>query len=219
MFSSFHGRVGTKSYKMSPEKKPKTETPIVIRRSLRTRGMPPDYSDSKGQEDILETAAKVAKSSTPSKPSPSDLGPLSTRDAYCGTGSDKVLIERVLGVSRKPHEEFGDKNGGGSMRGACGSGSCMELGALSLKPENIARVVPGRIMNVRFFPCKDSRMVVVGNKFGNIGFWNVDCDTEEKDGIYLYHPHPGPISGISIQQHCLPKVIWIEYCLHNIVNT
>jgi hypothetical protein len=137
---------------MSPEKKPKTETPIVIRRSLRTRGMPPDYSDSKGQEDILETAAKVAKSSTPSKPSPSDLGPLSTRDAYCGTGSDKVLIERVLGVSRKPHEEYGDKNGGGSMRSACGSGSCMELGALSLKPENIARVVPGRIMNVRFFP-------------------------------------------------------------------
>jgi hypothetical protein len=70
-----------------------------------------------------------------------------------------------------------------------------------------------------FFLCKDSRMVVVGNKFGNIGFWNVDCVTEEKDGIYLYHPHPGPISGISIQQHCLPKVIWIEYCLHNIVNT
>jgi hypothetical protein len=198
---------------VSPEKKPKTEKPIVIRRSLRTRGMPPDYLDSKGLEDLVETAAKVTKSS------PRTLGPLSTRDAYRGTGSDKVLIERVLGVSRKPYEEFGDKNGGGSMRGACGSGSCMELGALSLKPENIARVVPGRIMNVRFFPCKDARMVVVGNKFGNIGFWNVDCDMEEKDGIYLYHPHPGPISGISIHQHCLPKVIWIEHCLRKIVST
>ena len=40
----------------------------------------------------------------------------------------------------------------------CGDGcsSCLEL--LTLDPENMARVVPGRIMNVRFSPCDDSRL-------------------------------------------------------------
>lgn len=192
---------------MSPEKKPKTQSPIVIRRSLRTRGMPPEYSDFKALEDTVEATPMAAKSSTQSNPSPRTVGPLSSRDAYRGTGSDKLLIERILGVSKKPHEEFGDENGGDSIKGVCDR---LELGSLSLNPENIARVVPGRIMNVRFLPCSNSRMIVVGNKFGDVGFWDVDSSMDKEDGIYLYHPHPGPISGISIQRQCLSKVIWFE---------
>lgn len=204
--SSKRERVVTKSYKVSPEKKPKTETPIVIRRSLRTRGMPPQFSDSKALDDTVEANSKNGKSLTESKPSPRNLGPLSMRDAYDGTLSDKVLIETILGVSKKPHEEFGVENGGDSIKDVSESGSSLELDSMNLNPENIARVVPGRIMNVRFMPCSNSRMIVVGNKFGNVGFWDVDSSTEDKDGIYLYHPHAGPISGISIQQHCLSKI-------------
>ncbi|KAG6676624.1 hypothetical protein I3842_15G161200 [Carya illinoinensis] len=199
-------RVGIKSYKVSPEKKPKTEAPIVIRRSLRTRGMPPDHSDSKGLSDIVEATDKVVKSPTSSKPSPRALGPLSVRDASRGTGSDKSLIERIMEVSKKEDKKFGDKNGGDLMEGVRESGSCLELESLSLNPENIARVVPGRILNVRFFPCSDRRIIVVGNKFGNVGFWDVDSGVQEEDGVYLYHPHPGPVSGISIHKHSLPKI-------------
>lgn len=171
--------------------------------------MPPDYADSKGLDDTVEASAKVAKSSTASKPSPRDLGPLSVRDAYCGTGSDKVIIERILGVSKIPHKEFGVENGWGLKRSLDDSESCLELGSLSLNEENIARVVPGRIMNVRFIPCSDRRIIVVGNKFGNVGFWDVDSSVQGEDGIHLYHPHPGPVSGISIQKQSLPKVILI----------
>ena len=85
---------------------------------------------------------------------------------------------------------------------------CVKLGIVDSDPENIARVMPGMIMNVRFFPCADSRMIVAGSKFGEVGFWNLDPKAEEEDGVYLYHPHSGPISGISIQPHCLSKVIF-----------
>ena len=201
------GRVVTKSYKLSPEKKPRTQSPIVIRRSLRTRGMPPAYSDFKALDDPVEATPMAAKTLTQSNPSARDLGPLSSRDAYRGTGSDKLLMERILSVSKKPSEDFGYENGGDSIKGVCDR---LELGSLSLNPENIARVVPGKIMNVRFLPCSNSKMIVVGNKFGDVGFWDVDSSMDKEDGIYLYHPHPGPISGISIQQQCSSKVIWFE---------
>ncbi|BBH08578.1 DROUGHT SENSITIVE 1 [Prunus dulcis] len=46
-------RAETKSYKVCPKKQPKTQTPIVIRRSLRTRGLPPD---AKGlSDDAIES--------------------------------------------------------------------------------------------------------------------------------------------------------------------
>ena len=44
----YNCRVETKSYKVSPKKQPKTQTPIDIRQSLRTRGLPPD---AKGLSD------------------------------------------------------------------------------------------------------------------------------------------------------------------------
>ena len=48
-------------------------------------------------------------------------------------------------------------------------------------------------------------MIVVGNNFGNVGFW--DVDSEDDDRLYLYHPHAGTISGISMHQHYFEKVI------------
>lgn len=87
-------------------------------------------------------------------------------------------------------------------------GSCLKLGSLVLNAGNIARILPGRITATRFFPCHDSRMIVVGNKFGELGFWNADHEAEEGNGVYLYHPHSGQISGISIQRHALTKVLF-----------
>ena len=49
----------------------------------------------------------------------------------------------------------------------------LRLKSLHLDPENIARVVPGRITDVRFFPSTSVKMIAAGNRFGHIGFWNV----------------------------------------------
>jgi len=88
------------------------------------------------------------------------------------------------------------------------------LESLELKPENVARLLPGRIMVVKFFPCSSMRMIAAGNKFGNIAFWNVDCEDEKEDGIYLYRPHTGPISGILIQQSSMSKVLMASRFMH-----
>lgn len=46
------------------------------------------------------------------------------------------------------------------------------------------------------------------NKVGNIAFLNMDSENEIDDGIYIYGPHTGAISGISIKQYSMSKVLW-----------
>ncbi|KAF5749549.1 WD repeat-containing protein 76 isoform X1 [Tripterygium wilfordii] len=244
-------RMGSKSYKVSPEKKPKTGSPVIIRRSLRTRGIPPDAKglgegfveppnggippDAKGLGDgFVEPSNGTPKPKRLYRPSPCVLGPISMSDAFRGKGTDRVLIDLVLDVAKRQQlssasikEEFDIDNSlmheKYLVKGGCKSEpldwpvkvekceieSGLDLGSLVLKPENVARVVPGRIMLVRFFPCNDARMIVTGNKFGNVGFWNVD--SQRKNAIYLYHPHTGPISGIAFRQSCLSKASLISF--------
>ncbi|KAH8481793.1 hypothetical protein H0E87_029323 [Populus deltoides] len=227
-----------KSYKVSPEKKPKkAETPIVIRRSLRTRGMPPDSNclDADSNENSDKTTLNQT-SINREKPSPCVLGPLKMKDAYDGTGSDREFIDTLLSFERKPKLGVGVKEEfdcfkvvkeEGHDRVLCGPvkrkvesdnlncgikiekrefEGCVDLGSMSLEPENIARIMPGRIMTVRFFPRNDVNIVAAGNKLGNVAFWNVDSEGEKGDGIFLYRPHTGPISGILFQQSCLSKI-------------
>ncbi|KAK3007437.1 hypothetical protein RJ639_013563 [Escallonia herrerae] len=250
-------RPEAKSYKTSLKKKPKPETPVLIRRSLRTRGVPPDRSTADGIKDDFDeslTAMKTPKSQIGHKKSGRERGPISMRDAYTGDDSDRKLVEEIMGVANKcqgfgvatrsgvcksesleveidggESEKRGFSEGMGSR--VCNSESLKEesaggesenrgfgggmrsrawgtidLEAMKLEAENVARVVQGRIMAVRFLPCLDMRMVVVGNKFGEVGFWNMDAEKEDEDGIYVYHPHPGPGSGIVIQPFSLSKI-------------
>ncbi|KAL4283971.1 hypothetical protein GQ457_16G000980 [Hibiscus cannabinus] len=247
-------RQRTKTYKVSPVKKPKAETPIVIRRSLRTRGMPPD---SKGlADDFCENFDKTPKSVSPLKPqSTRVLGPIAMKDAFSGDEieSNQVLVGKILSIAKKTQvdvscneefngvkdvkdEIFSEKTTLGSCKSEASESPVDEnligkrksvkcvvknehldglvkiekrdswLESLDLKPENVARVMPGRIMAVKFFPSSSMRMIAAGNKFGNIAFWNVDSQDEKEDGIYLYRPHSGPISGILIQQYAMSKI-------------
>ncbi|XP_037493095.1 WD repeat-containing protein 76 isoform X2 [Jatropha curcas] len=235
-------RIGpSKSHKLSPEKKKNTQTesPMVIRRSLRARGMPPD---SGGLDmDSIETPIKIPTPISSPKPSPRVMGPLSMRDAYSGTGSDRELTGTILSLEKKTNVDSSikkesdgfeavkkEENGDFShelVEGVIKSEyfdseikiekkeiqSCVDLWSMDLKPENIARILPGRIMIVRFWPCTDVNMIVAGNKFGNIAFWNVDSKgKEEGDGIFLYRPHTAPVSGILFQKSC-PKIFTSSY--------
>lgn len=211
-------RVQNKSYKLSPEKKQKSETPIVLRRSLRTQGKPPDVAD--GLKDDFDESIKKNKLELQSslKKLPREPVPINMKDAYSGenNGSNQQLIETIKGLSRKSHiDENADQEpifcDPKKKRWPSGS---VDIESLRLEPENIARIVPGRILNVKLFPTMDMRMVVVGNKFGNIGFWNADAKEEDGDGIYLYQPHSAPVSGIVIESFSMSKVGYIFTFIH-----
>ncbi|MED6180833.1 hypothetical protein PIB30_013916 [Stylosanthes scabra] len=175
-------RVTTKSYVVKPEKKPKSETPVVIRHSLRTKGIPPDC---KGLHHT--SPAKT-------KRSPKTLGPLHMSDAYTGDDdSDRPFVESIVGMAKKE----GELDGRDELRGS------LEIGSMDLDPKNKARVVSGRITAMRFIPSISVKMVVAGSEFGNLGFWNIGDD---EGRVYLYHPHPSPISGILVHPYCLSKI-------------
>lgn len=206
-------RVQSKSYQASPQEKQKSKSPVVLRRSLRTQGMPPESSTAgglKGDFDDIPVRIAPTKNSQPTaKKSPREPIPISMRDAYSGDFniSNQKLIETIKGFSHKIDDESMDKNFvlGDWIEKRKASGT-VHLESLRLEPDNVARVVPGRILNVRFFPTNNVRMVAVGNKFGNIGFWNVDTPQEDGDGIYLYHPHSGPVSGILVDSFSVSKM-------------
>ncbi|PON37196.1 Guanine nucleotide-binding protein, beta subunit [Trema orientale] len=219
-------RSAPKPKRISPKKKPKNDNLVVVRRSLRTRGILPD---SEGLDnDLVESPAKSPNSQTPpSKPSIPKMGPLSMSQAFLDEGSDRALIETILSIGKKSElgVDLGAETDGvrvckeenlGVLRNSIKKeenevGGSFSLYSMTLNPENVARVVQDRIMTLRFFPCSNSRIVVAGSKGGDVGFWNLDHQMEEEDGVYRYHTHSGPISGISIHRHCLSKVFTCCY--------
>lgn len=167
--------------------------------------MPPDSATASGLDDDIDIGKKTNKAR---KSNFSKQGPLRMKDAYRGSDGDVLgnkLVEIVLGCSRevKP-DESGSVDGSGTSK--IGKKAWGSAEAMQLKPENIARVVPGRIMNLSFFPARDMQMVAVGNKFGDIGFWHVNDKEEDGDGIHLYHVHAWPVSGIVIDPFSISKV-------------
>lgn len=223
----WNGRAQIKSYKVSPEKKKqKTETPVVLRRSLRTRGVPPDSSTAAGLKDDFDENSRSLSRKSPTvaleanlKTKAIEKGPISMENAYRTEGSDAKLVELILNCSRKSKLSISD-NGVGNSNNRVeanedflrlkGEKSSVDIERLKLEPQCIARMVPGRIFTVKFFPAKDMRIVVAGNKEGDIGFWNIDAEDKHGNGIHLYHPHSAPVSGILFDSFSLSKVTDIE---------
>lgn len=97
-----------------------------------------------------------------------------------------------------------------------GGGGGLELEAMVLKEENLARILPSRIFAVRFFPSSDRTAVVVGDKLGNVGFWDVDFAADQGNGIYTYSLHSAPVSEVVVHPFSLHKV-WCLYILGDLL--
>ncbi|EPS73176.1 hypothetical protein M569_01579, partial [Genlisea aurea] len=191
-------RSGTLSYKLSPVKRVKAQSPIVLRRSLRTRGVKPDcggLGDNFDEEKLVKDSRK-SNSYTSSENSSQKCESIKMIDAYIGgiEGMERELVTKLKGHL----EEDSDV---GKFRPLSGS---VDLDCLQLKEDHVARLLRGRIMSVKFFPTTSMQMVIVGNKSGDIAFWNVN--SEIGDGISLYHPHSGPVGGITIDPFSISKV-------------
>ncbi|NWH84638.1 WDR76 protein, partial [Aegithalos caudatus] len=68
------------------------------------------------------------------------------------------------------------------------------LSSMVLREENIRKVVKSRVCSMAIHPSESTILVAAGDKWGNIGLWNVSCGTE--DGAHIFVPH-------SLQVHCM----------------
>ncbi|TYG64574.1 hypothetical protein ES288_D06G119000v1 [Gossypium darwinii] len=202
-----------KRQKTKQVKKPKMENPIVTRRSPRTRVKPPD---SKGLSDkflkpiimidafigyekesnklLVDTILSIAEETQAGFPENEEFnGAKDVKDGNFSAFSEKGTLDSCKSEAfESPVKEEFDEHLDTKK-------SDPWLKSMDLKPENVAWPMPGRIMEVKFFPCTGISMIAVGNKVGNIAFFNMDSEDEIDDGIYIYCPHTGAISGISIQ--------------------
>ncbi|GJX28070.1 WD repeat-containing protein 76 [Tanacetum coccineum] len=130
---------------------------------------------------------------------PRILGPVSMQDASTSfLVDDKKLVNDIKEVLAKANNE--------ADTSATASFDSVDVKSMKVKDKNFARVLPGKATEVKFYPTKEMRMVVAGNDCGNIGFWKIDSN-EDEHGIYVYHPHPAYITGISVQSSSLSKII------------
>ncbi|KAF3539539.1 hypothetical protein F2Q69_00023749 [Brassica cretica] len=82
-----------------------------------------------------------------------------------------------------------------------------DLGSVCLEQCNVKRVVPERVLVVKFLPCEGVKLVAAGHKDGNVGFWNLDCQNEEEDGgVSLFKPHTYSVTSLVFQQNSFSKV-------------
>ncbi|KAJ7311137.1 hypothetical protein JRQ81_006740 [Phrynocephalus forsythii] len=65
---------------------------------------------------------------------------------------------------------------------------------MALKEDCVAKVVTSRIYSVAIHPSESRTLVAAGDKWGQIGLWNLDSRLEE--GVYSFVIHSGPVSCI-----------------------
>uniref|UniRef100_A0A0E0EJT6 Uncharacterized protein n=1 Tax=Oryza meridionalis TaxID=40149 RepID=A0A0E0EJT6_9ORYZ len=172
-----------------PKKQPPppgaTPIPVVLRRSLRTRGLPPSTSSSS------------AAASPPAPESPPEA-PRSTR-------LSSSLASAILAAASASPAAPPPVRDDGFDAGA----------ELVLRPSHVRRVMPDRILSVRVLPLVDRTVVAAGNKLGNVGFWDVDGgaaageeDGDGAGGVFEYLPHRGPVGAIVSHPATPQKVIY-----------
>ncbi|KAB2024807.1 hypothetical protein ES319_D06G111300v1 [Gossypium barbadense] len=219
-----------KRQKTKQVKKPKMENPIVTRRSPRTRVKPPD---SKGLSDkflkpiimidafigyekesnklLVDTILSIAEETQAGFPENEEFnGAKDVKDGNFSAFSEKGTLDSCKSEAfESPVKEEFDEHLDTKK-------SDPWLKSMDLKPENVAWPMPGRIMEVKFFPCTGISMIAVGNKVGNIAFFNMDSEDEIDDGIYIYCPHTvfDVVHYCDKTIHCLsqqPNDLWSLY--------
>ncbi|NXW41679.1 WDR76 protein, partial [Nyctiprogne leucopyga] len=66
------------------------------------------------------------------------------------------------------------------------------LDSMSLSEENVKKVVKYRVCSMAIHPSQSIVLVAAGDKSGQIGLWNVDCQAEE--GAQVFVPHSNAVS-------------------------
>ncbi|KAL2927957.1 WD repeat-containing protein 76 [Bienertia sinuspersici] len=184
------------------EKKPIQEASRI---SLRTQGISPHFS---GLPEDYNESLKPSRYESKTPETISFAGPLYMRDAYKGAGSHRTLVDKFACL--KSVQTSIDHAGIAKVDWKK-SEECIDFNSFKLKVRNVARVVSENILALRFLPSTSMTMVVVGNRDGELGFWDVGHGNVGDEAIHLYRPHAAAVSGISVHPFALSKVYTTSY--------
>ncbi|KAG6529773.1 hypothetical protein ZIOFF_011989 [Zingiber officinale] len=181
-------------------KKPRAQDPVVVRRSLRHRGLPPELTQPKSEPTQPESESP---SDFPAKREQLLIG-----DAFVdrSESSDRNLVGAILSASERASLELAkEKEVGGLFD---------PKRDLMLREENVKRVVGGRIVSVRFLPFWDRTVIMAGDKLGNLGFWDVDMEEGDSDGVY-----DGLIRLMDVQDGTFNMIHSSDYLIYSICQS
>lgn len=63
---------------------------------------------------------------------------------------------------------------------------------MKITEDRVAKVVKNRIFSAAFHPCTSSLLMAAGDKWGQVGLWNLGGDWGD-DGVLLFEPHTRPV--------------------------
>lgn len=73
------------------------------------------------------------------------------------------------------------------------------LEKVTITERRVAKVVPGRVFSVTWHPSSHSLISVAGDKYGNIGIWDVtSSNARDEDIVRVFRPHISPVSDLFI---------------------
>jgi WD repeat-containing protein 76 len=178
--ASFRTPSPKRSRRQPPQ--PRSTSPVVLRRSLRSRGLAPSNSSDAG------APTSPATPQSPPKPRTTRFSSLAT-----SLRASSAAVDDATAPATQDGFDAGKE--------------------LVLRPADVRRVVPERILSVRILPLADRTVVAAGNKVGHIGLWDVDGVVEDEndgdgaDGVFEYFPHSGPVAVIVAHPAELRKVM------------
>ncbi|XP_048730551.2 WD repeat-containing protein 76-like isoform X2 [Ostrea edulis] len=86
-----------------------------------------------------------------------------------------------------------------------------DLHKLRLDGDRVSKVVPDRIFSLSVHPSENQTLVIAGDKWGKLGFWDVVHEKSDSDGIVVYHPHSRPINEIRVSPYNHLQVVSSSY--------
>ncbi|KAG8145268.1 hypothetical protein E2320_013615, partial [Naja naja] len=158
-------------------KSPKAETKTTCRRSMRLQridplGIPLQESEAKVESPVEEEHARL----------PPGPHPMVATVQEPETDTFLSMWAKISQVEGKKSE-----------KSSCNVESYKaRLHGMVLREEHVAKVVTSRICSVAVHPSESRTLVAAGDKWGQIGLWDLDSSLE--NGAYVFIPHSQAVS-------------------------
>ncbi|XP_018416861.1 PREDICTED: WD repeat-containing protein 76 [Nanorana parkeri] len=159
--------------------KPQNTGNTVVRRSMRLQNVAPSQVKIEEQTPTVEEDVRRIK-----PPGPIEMIPINQQD------DDKEMDHFLtMWTSISQHGEL-------KLLALALPSYENSLKKMTLRTEDVAKVVFGRILSVAIHPSESRTLVASGDKYGNIGLWNLEDNSAEKE-IYIFELHSRHVSSLS----------------------